>query len=178
MFFGFILLLCSFWGNAQYRNLELQAAGLTCSLCSNAIQKSLKSLPFVSGVRTELKSNLFMIDLRPGVALNLDMISQKVEEAGFSVGKLSLEVKFDPTQIKPDAHVMSAGQIFHFMDVKPQSIAGWQKIKLMDKGFVLSAEAKKNSKLTTLNCYKTGYTADCCGMRDLPKGKRVYHVTI
>ena len=177
----FLFLSVSFFSHfsmGQYRNIELQAAGLTCSLCSNAIQKALKGLPFVSGVRTELKSNMFMIDLRPGVDVNLDMISLKVEEAGFSVGKLSVEIKFDAVQIKNDAHVQSAGHIFHFLAVKPQKIEGWQKVKLMDKSFVLSAEAKKNQKLTTMNCYKTGVTADCCGMGSFPKGKRIFHVTI
>jgi hypothetical protein len=91
---------------------------------------------------------------------------------------LSVEIKFDAAQIKNDAHVKSAGHVFHFLAVKPQKIEGWQKVKLMDKSFVLSAEAKKNQKLTTMECYKTGVAADCCGMSAYPKGQRIYHVTI
>ncbi len=167
-----------FAANAQYRNLEIQAAGLTCSLCSNAIQKALKTLPFVAGVHTELKSNKFTVDLRQGVPVDLDMISRKVEDAGFSVGKLSLEVKFAETDIKHDAHTVAIGQVFHFLNVKPQKIEGWQKVQLLDKNFLLSADAKKNSKLTAMECYKTGLTASCCMVPGVAKGKRVYHVTI
>ncbi len=163
---------------AQYRNIEIQAAGLTCSLCSNAIQKALKSLPFVAGVRTELKSNKFTIDIRQGVPVDFDLISRKVEDAGFSVGKLSLEVKFAAIEVKNDVHTVANGQVFHFLNVKPQKIDGWQKIQLLDKNFLLSADAKKTSKLTAMECYKTGVTATCCMVPGVPKGKRVYHVTI
>jgi hypothetical protein len=138
----------------------------------------LKSLPFVAGVNTELKSNKFIVDLRQGVPVDLDMISRKVEDAGFSVGKLSLEVKFTATDVKNDVHTVANGQVFHFLNVKPQKIDGWQKIQLLDKHFLLSADAKKTSKLTTMECYKTGVTASCCMVPGVPKGKRVYHVTI
>jgi copper chaperone CopZ len=163
---------------AQYRNIEIQAAGLTCSLCSNSIQKALKSLPFVAGVRTELKSNTFYIDLRPGTTPDPDMISRSVEKAGFSVGNMTMEVKFSPVEIKNDIHTLAAGQVYHFVNVKPQKIDGWQKVKLLDKGFVLPAEAKKNAKLSGMACYKTGYAAECCTSSSIPKGKRIYHVTI
>jgi copper chaperone CopZ len=177
--FVFVLAAMSvFMANAQYRNIEIQAAGLTCSLCSNAIQKALKSLPFVAGVKTELKSNLFIIDLRPGIAVDLDQISRKVEDAGFSVGKLSLEVKFGAVDVKNDAHTIAGGNVFHFLKVNPQKVEGWQKIQLLDKNFVLSAEAKKNAKLTAMECYKTGVTSSCCDIPGVAKGKRVYHVTI
>lgn len=163
---------------AQYRNIEIHAAGLTCSLCSNAIQKALKSLPFVAGVNTELKSNKFSIDLRQGIPVDLDAISRKVEEAGFSVGKLTLEVKFNPVDIKSDVHTVANGQVFHFLNVQPRKIEGWQKVQLLDKNFVLSTEAKKNAKLTSMECFKTGIMASCCGSASGVSSKRVYHVTI
>lgn len=163
---------------AQYRNLEIHAAGLTCSLCSNAILKALKGLPFVQGVDTDLKTNLFSVQLRSGLPVDFDMISKKVEDAGFSVGKMTVEVKFNPAEVKNDAHIVNGNQIFHFLAVKPQKIDGWQKIKLLDKQFVLSSEAKKNSKLTQKECYKTGITGSCCSADNIPAGRRVYHVTI
>jgi copper chaperone CopZ len=163
---------------AQYRNIEIHAAGLTCSLCSNAIQKALKSLPFVEGVQTELKSNKFTIEQRQGVPVDLDAISRKVEDAGFSVGKLTLEVKFNSVEIKNDVHTVANGQTFHFLNVKPQKVEGWQKVQLLDKNFVLSADAKKNAKLTTKDCYKTGTMASCCGDAAGAKSTRVFHVTI
>jgi copper chaperone CopZ len=172
------LSLITFGSHAQYRNIEIHAAGLTCSLCSNAIQKALKGLPFVTGVQTELKSNKFTLDLRPGTTVDLDAISRKVEEAGFSVGKLLVEVKFGPVEIKNDVHTQVGNQVFHFLNVKPQKIEGWQKVQLLDKNFVLTTEAKKNAKLTAMACYKTGFMAACCPSGNGAPSKRVYHVTI
>lgn len=163
---------------AQYRNLEIQAAGLTCSLCSNAILKALKGLPYVQNVETDLKTNLFSVQLRSGFPVDFDMITRKVEEAGFSVGRMTVEVKFSPAEIKNDAHIVNGNQVFHFLAVQPQKIEGWHKVKLMDKQFVLSAEAKKNSKLTQMACYTTGITGSCCTTGNVPAGRRVYHVTL
>jgi copper chaperone CopZ len=173
-----LLLLGCFVAKGQYRNVEIHAAGLTCSLCSNAIQKALKGLPFVAGVQTELKSNKFTLDLRPGSTVDLDAISRKVEEAGFSVGKLLVEVKFGAIEIKNDAHTQVGNQLFHFLNVTPQRIDGWQKVQLLDKNFVLATEAKKNTKLTSMACYKTGFMAACCPSGNGTVSKRVYHVTI
>ena len=42
---------------AQVTKVSLQASGLTCSMCSNAINKALKSLDIVENV-LRLRSNL------------------------------------------------------------------------------------------------------------------------
>ncbi|MCU0375485.1 MAG: heavy-metal-associated domain-containing protein [Chitinophagaceae bacterium] len=177
---SFLLLFSSLSSNAQYRNLEIKAAGLTCSLCSNAIQKALKGLPFITSVETELKSNIFRIALKPGMPINFDLISRKVEEAGFSIGELTVEVKFPSAAIANDAHVEANGQLFHFMNVKSGQVAGWQKVKLLDKSFVLQPEAKKLAKTTRFACYKTGFMEACCSEKTDVKvsPRRVLHVTI
>ena len=176
----FLLLFAFYTGNAQYRNIEIKAAGLTCSLCSNAIQKALKGLPFIASIDTELKSNVFRIALKPGMPVNFDLISRKVEEAGFSIGELTVEVKFPAAAIANDAHVEANGQLFHFMNVKPGQVAGWQKVKLLDKSFVLQPEAKKLAKATRFACYKTGFMESCCSEKTEVKvsPRRVLHVTI
>jgi copper chaperone CopZ len=84
---------------AHYRNIEIQACALTLNLCSNSIQKALKRLPFVAGVRTELKSNTFNLYLRPGTTPDSDMILHSVEIAGFSGGNITMKVKFSPVDI-------------------------------------------------------------------------------
>ena len=83
----FGLLFVATISNAQYRNIELQAAGLTCSMCSNAINKALKPLPFINKIDTDLKNNLFSITLWEGTTPDFDLLKKKVEEAGFSVGR-------------------------------------------------------------------------------------------
>jgi hypothetical protein len=112
--------------------------------------------------------------------VNFDLISRKVEEAGFSIGELTVEVKFPSTAIDNDAHVEANGQLFHFMNVKSGQVEGWQKVKLLDKSFVLQPEAKKLAKATRFNCYKTGFMETCCSEKTDVKvsPRRVLHVTI
>jgi hypothetical protein len=47
-----LVLLCGFTSLAQMQKAEIKATGLTCSMCSNAINKQLKAM---SGVTTVTK---------------------------------------------------------------------------------------------------------------------------
>jgi copper chaperone CopZ len=46
---------------AQISKAEIIATGLTCSMCSNAINKQLKTLPEVVTVETDLNTNTFTV---------------------------------------------------------------------------------------------------------------------
>lgn len=172
------LLLVSSFSFSQYRNVQLQAAGLTCSMCSNAINKALQPLPFVAGIETDLKNNLFTISIKEGTVPDFDLLKAKVEKAGFSVGQLTVEAHFDQLNVANDTHSSLGGQTIHFLNVKKQTLNGWQKIQLIDKGFVVASKFKKMKDYTTMECYKTGVASGCCKMGDASPGQRIYHVTI
>ncbi len=55
------ILLISNQANAQINKAEIIATGLTCSMCSNAIQKQIESLPEVVSVETDLNTNTFIV---------------------------------------------------------------------------------------------------------------------
>src|ERR1700754_2953222 len=78
----------AFIAPAQFKQTELQASGLTCSMCSNAINKALKTLPFVESVDTDLNRNLFTVTYKKGVPVDFDAVRKKVEGAGFSVANM------------------------------------------------------------------------------------------
>ncbi|MES2649483.1 MAG: heavy metal-associated domain-containing protein [Bacteroidota bacterium] len=170
------LLVVSTMGFSQYRNVALQAAGLTCSMCSNAINKALKPLSFVEKIDTDLKSNLFVITVKPGTTPDFDLLKKKVEDAGFSVGKLTVEVNFGKQAITNDTHVKVGGKNLHFLKVKDQTLNGWQKVQLVDKPFMVSSQFKKMEGATKMACYKSGVSAGCCN--DTKAGERIFHVTI
>lgn len=69
--------------NAQISKAEIRATGLTCSMCSNAINKQLKSLPEVVNVETDLNTNTFTVTLVEGNTLSPKIFKEKVEKAGF-----------------------------------------------------------------------------------------------
>jgi copper chaperone CopZ len=73
--------------NAQVEKAEFQASGLTCSMCSNAINKALKTVPFIESINTDLNKNLFEITFKKNAVVDFDIIKKKVEDAGFSIAK-------------------------------------------------------------------------------------------
>lgn len=178
LFMSLSLVLVSVISFGQYRNVQLQAAGLTCSMCSNAINKSLKSLPFIDSIKTDLKNNLFILKIKEGTTPDFDLLAQKVVAAGFSVGKLTVEVNFAGLKISNNTHTVVGGKALHFMNVKDQTLNGWKQIQLVDKQYLVASQFKKIQRSASMECYKTGVAGACCQLGDVKAGQRIYHVTI
>ncbi len=178
IFIAIITLFSFTVAHSQIQKVELQASGLTCSMCSNSINKALNSLSFVESVTTDLNKNIFTVSIKPDMKPDLDAMKNKVEGAGFFVANLWAHANFNQLAVKNDAHVTVDDMTFHFMDVKNQTLNGTQKIKLLDKNFVVAKEYKKMSKLTTMQCYESGYMDECCNVGRKTTKQRVYHVTI
>ena len=163
-----IAVLLSFTVHAQVNKVSLQASGLTCSMCSNSINKSLKTLDFVDKVEANIKNSSFDISFKAGSDIDFDKLKKKVEDAGFSVASFVATIHFDNVTVVNDNHVTVGNRVYHFLNIKNQQLNGDKAIRLLDKGFVSPKEYKKNSSLTKMECYKTGVEA----------GKRIFHVTI
>ncbi|WP_126245417.1 heavy-metal-associated domain-containing protein [Chitinophaga rhizosphaerae] len=160
----------------QYKKASLQAAGLTCAMCSNATQKALKTLTFVDRIDTDLNTTTFILHFKPGVNVNIDQIRQKVEGAGFSVGKLVMTADFNGMKVENDTHVPFGGQTLHFVNVKPQTLSGEKDVTVIDRDFLPAKSFRKYAAFTKMKCINTGVMESCCG--NDRKGTRVYHVTI
>jgi len=171
-------ILFSVASSAQVSSVNLQASGLTCSLCSNAINKALKSLDYVEKVQANIKTSSFDISFKPGTKPDFDQLRKKVEDAGFSVAKFTVTLHFDHVAVVNDNHVVIGDMVYHFLNVRDQTLNGDKAIRLLDKGFVSTKEYKKNGSLTKMECYKTGVAGPCCAKDNLPPGKRIFHVTI
>ncbi len=163
---------------AQFTRAELQATGLTCAMCSNAINKALQEVPFVEKVRVDIKNSVYNISFRQGATINIDNLKEAVEDAGFSVGSLKISGHFNQLSVANDEHVRIGGQVFHFLDVKPQTLTGEQTLTVVDKNFLTARQFKKFSAATKMSCVQTGKAADCCARDGVRKDDRVYHVTI
>jgi len=174
-----ILFLCAMMQTqAQVKKVTLQASGLTCSMCSNSINKALKTVDYVEKVMANIQSSSFEITFKPGAKVNFDDLKKKVEDAGFSVASLTATVDFENASVANDEHINMGGMIFHFLNVKEQTLEGTKIIKVIDKGYVSAKDYKKNGKYTKMECYKTGTAGSCCTKGGLAAGTRIYHVTI
>lgn len=93
-----IIFIYSFQVSAQtIVSAELQAAGLTCSMCSNAIQKALQTIPFVKEVDSDLKSSSFLIQFKDSQNVMIQALRNGVEDAGFSVASLKVKINNERT---------------------------------------------------------------------------------
>lgn len=178
----FAAFICSLFfagtSSAQITKATLQASGLTCSMCSNSINKSLQSLDFVEKVQANIKNSSFDITFKPGIKVDIDQLKEKVEDAGFFIASLTATVRFDSTALVNDSHVEIDGTTFHFLNIKDQTVDGEKTIKILDKGYVTAKAFKQNSKYTTMECYTTGKASACCSKGGVKEGTRIYHVTI
>jgi copper chaperone CopZ len=176
LFTLFILTISSV--NAQFSKATLQASGLTCAMCTKAINKSLEQLSFIESVKADIKNSAFNIVFKQGGKVDIDKLKKAVEEAGFSVARLKIAGNFNNLAIKNDEHVQLHGNTFHFLNVKNQTLNGVKEITLVDKNFLTSKEYKKYSAATQMKCVQTGKAAGCCSKEGIAANTRIYHVTI
>jgi copper chaperone CopZ len=130
-----LILMFSVNSNAQIVKAEIRATGLTCSMCSNAINKQLKALPEVSNVETDLNTNTFTVTLKEGNEISPKIFKDKVEKAGFFIGSLIITAKSETISKSP--YILINEKKIDTTEVQFQ---------VVDKGYVTEKEFKKLSK--------------------------------
>ena len=121
--------------NSQISKAEIRATGLTCSMCSNAINKQLKALPEVANITTDLNTNTFTVTLNENTSITPQTFKQSVEKAGFFIGSLLLTSK--TSSIKNEKYIVVDAKTMDSEEVTYQ---------VLDKGYVTDKEYKKLSK--------------------------------
>ena len=145
-----LLTMFSAISNAQISKVEIRATGLTCSMCSNAINKQLKSLPEVVNVETDLNTNTFVVTLSDTNSFTPLIFKEKVEKAGFFIGSLILTVNSE-TVIKSPYIIVNRNE------EKSKQI----QIQVLDKGYVTDKEFKKLVKsYKSIETFDTNNEAD------------------
>lgn len=164
--------------SAQFKTGTLQAAGLTCAMCTKAINETLKELSFVQSVKADIKNSQFIIQFKEAATVDPDALQDAVEEAGFSVAKLKLAHNFRNLQVDNDAHVKIGSRTYHFLDVQSQMLDGEKTITFVDKNFLVTKEFKKYAAKTQMACIQSGKAEACCKKEGATENTRIYHVTI
>ena len=139
----FATLIISITANSQVSKVYLQASGLTCSICSNAISKSLKTLDFVDKVDANLSDYIFEITFTANGSVEFDKLRKKVEDAGFFVSGFTAVINFNNAQLKENQPLLIGSNRILFVDEKDRSLNGEVKVTLIDKGFISSKEYRK-----------------------------------
>jgi copper chaperone CopZ len=172
--FGLLILVGSSY--AQFTRAKLQATGLTCAMCSNAIYKALKTKSFIDSVSPDIKNSSFEIVFRKNADVDIDGIRRAVEDAGFSVGSLQLTGSFNNVKVEDDEHIQIGNKNFHFVKVASQTLNGERTIQMAEKDFLTPKQFRKYSDASKMKCFHTGKAESCCA--GMAAGSRVYQVTI
>ncbi len=139
-----MLLLSAFSiASAQVVRAELQAAGLTCSMCSRATDKQLRTLDFIDSVGIDLRRTIFILYFKKDKMVDFNQIRKKVEDAGFSVAMLNVTYQFDNLKIDNGTQFSYNNSQFLFINVTPKTLNGEAIFRIMDKGFLNAKEYKK-----------------------------------
>ena len=155
------LLICSTHSFAQIKSATLIASGLTCSMCSKSIYKSVTKLPFVKDVVADVEKSSFEITFKEGSKPSFDEVKKAVQDAGFSVASLTAVIFFNNETISNNAGVTVGGANLQFINVSTQILNGDKTIKVVDKNYLPAKEYKKQGE-----------------HKDVNTTKRIYHVTI
>lgn len=131
---------------SQIQKAEVIATGLTCSMCSNAINKQFKTLAEVDSVSTDLNTNTFTVYLKKDNTIKPRVLKEKVEKAGFFVGSMVVSVNFDNQKITDNATIKKDDLSFIFIDTKDKTLNGNTQLRILDKGYITQKEYKKMSK--------------------------------
>jgi copper chaperone CopZ len=132
--------------SAQITKAELQVAGLTCSMCSKATDKQLRSLDFVEEIDVDLSHASFILHFKKDKQVDLDQIRKKVEAAGFSVALLKPTYLFSNLKVSPGSSFTYGNAVLYFAHVKEQTLNGEYAFQIIDSGFVSAKEGKKYVK--------------------------------
>ena len=139
------VILITMTAHAQITKVYFQASGLTCSMCSNAINKALKSLDFVDKVTANFKDYSFEVSFKLPDNIDFDRMRRKVEDAGFFVSAFFATINFNNLQISSGQPVKAGATTLLFVNSNPRLLNGEIRVKVLDKGFVSSKEYKNNA---------------------------------
>lgn len=130
-----LFVINSTYVDAHIIKAEIRATGLTCSMCSNAINKQLKSMPEVLNVATDLNTNTFTVTLKEDNTLTPKAFKEKVENAGFFIGLLI---------ITATSSTIDSNSFIIVNDKKSSS--PHVTFQVLDKGYVTDKAYKKQAK--------------------------------
>lgn len=163
--------------NAQFSNASLQAGGLTCSMCSKAVQIAIENVPFVEKVMADIENQQYNITFKPSVAVNFDDLSKAVEDAGFSVTSFKFSVDVNNIKAEKDKHIQIGDKYFHLLNTSGQQLKGTTNFTLVDKAFLPAKDFKKHASTSKMMCVQTGKAEACCS-KGIAPGSRIYHVIL
>jgi copper chaperone CopZ len=138
-----LVLMTSVQSYSQISKAEIMATGLTCSMCSNAINKQLKATVGVDSVSTDLNTNTFTVYFKKESKVMPRVLKEGVEKAGFFIGSLVITMPTESLKTEGDKTISLYGSTFVLLNEELKNSTGETKVRVFDKGYVTQKEHKK-----------------------------------
>jgi copper chaperone CopZ len=173
-----IFLFFAVASNSQFTSGSLKASGLTCAMCTKAVNVALEKVPFVKEVKVNIKDQEYKLVFKEENNIDFDALSKAVEDAGFSVASLKVTGKFSGVVAEKDTHAELNGINLHFLNSSKEELSGEKTVTIVDKNFLSAKEFKKYTSAFKHPCVLNGKADDCCTKEGIKENTRVYHVII
>jgi copper chaperone CopZ len=130
-------------GYGQIRSVTLQASGLTCSMCSRAIYKSLQKVPDVIRVKEDIEHSSYQVVFSDPVKISLEKLKKAIQDAGFSVAWMKVNANFNQVIVASDSSLKFNDFVFLFVKTNRQTLNGEKTLLVLDKDYLLEKERRK-----------------------------------
>lgn len=129
------LSICCLAGRAQLLSASVEIDGLTCSMCSYGVQKSIEDLRFVEGVSVDLNENIALVQFKKDVTVSILDLSQSIRAAGFSVRRLIVSFMLKTTLSKERPHFILDNASCFLVGVMEDIPPGVVNLQVIDRDF-------------------------------------------
>lgn len=129
----FIFFLLNTKAKAQIQSIDVSASGLTCSMCSKAIFKSLSQLDFVSDVKVDLEKSIYTLSFKSPDQVKIEDIRDAVYDAGFAIETMQMTANFPSSKAINNEVVLLLGYQFKWKLTGEKNIKNPQKVKFLNK---------------------------------------------
>ena len=127
----------------QIRSVTIQASGLTCSMCSRAIYKSLQKVPNVSQVQEDIEHSSYQVVFSDPAKISLEKLKKAIQGAGFSVAWMKVHASFNQVEVASDYSLKINDFVFLFVKTNRQLLNGEKSLLVLDKDYLLEKDRKK-----------------------------------
>ena len=133
--------------------IDVGINGLTCSLCTRSVDRSISRLEFVDSVTMSLENTEGRIYLKDVETIDLKRITKAITDAGFSVRFVRLQFDFRDTRIDQDGFFSFKGRRYQWLQFKSKALPNAVALTLIDEGFLPKKESNQWKK-------KLGFSPD------------------
>jgi len=133
LIFLIVFFVSSLQLHAQIKTAEIQASGLTCSMCSKAIYKALGKVSFVDTVKVNIETSTFLLDFKKDQKVQIEALRDAVYDAGFAIEKLAILMDFTDKIAVKDAVFENAGYQFKWQLKSNKPLKREQKVFIVNK---------------------------------------------